>query len=206
MSTKERKLAEKENRREEILAASLKLMGQHGVYGLSVDMVAKETQLAKGTIYLYFKSKEDILASLTIKARLMLLHEFEKVGKKKIPAIDKIKGIIKANYSFLKKWPLHYSLFSLYEAEHNVTESEEMYSSSEAISALVAGIVNAAIQEGSLNENIDAEQFTMCLYGATVGLMQLLKVRGTVMKTRMKITEHQIINTFLEVLENGMRK
>jgi AcrR family transcriptional regulator len=206
MSTKERKLTEKENRREEILSAALKLMGQHGVYGLNVDMVAKETQLAKGTIYLYFKSKEDIFSTLTVRARNMLLKEFEKIARKKIPAIDKIKGIVKANYSFLKKWPLYYSLFSMYETENNVTEGEAMYKSSEDISKLVAGIVNEAKAEGSLNKNIDAEQLTMCLYGCTVGLMQLMKVRGGVIKERMHISEIQLLDTFLEVLEHGMRK
>jgi TetR/AcrR family transcriptional regulator len=206
MSTKERKLAEKENRKEEILTAALKIMGQFGVHGLNIDLVAKETRLAKGTIYLYFKSKEEILGTLTIRARSMLIKEFQKIEKKNITAIEKVKGIVKANYTFLKKWPLYYSLFSFYEAENKFTESEAMYKSSEDIAKLVAGVVNDAKAEGTINKNINAEQFTMCLYGATVGLMQLMKVRGGIIKERMSISENQLLDTFLEVIENGVRK
>jgi TetR/AcrR family transcriptional regulator len=51
MSTKDRKLKEKENRKEVILKAAETVMIEHGLYGLSIEAIAEETQLAKGTIY-----------------------------------------------------------------------------------------------------------------------------------------------------------
>ncbi|MBC7557690.1 MAG: TetR family transcriptional regulator [Chryseobacterium sp.] len=47
MSTKERKLKEKENRKEVILKAAENVMTQHGLYGLSIEAIADETELAK---------------------------------------------------------------------------------------------------------------------------------------------------------------
>ena len=84
MSTKERKLKEKENRKDLILKAAENVMTQHGLYGLSIEAIAEETELAKGTIYLYFKSKEEILSILTIKARELLLNEFKKIDRKSV--------------------------------------------------------------------------------------------------------------------------
>ena len=81
MSTKDRKLLEKENRRESILSAAEAIMSTNGIHGLSIDLIANETQLAKGTIYLYFKSKEEILSILSVKARKLLFSEFQKIQK-----------------------------------------------------------------------------------------------------------------------------
>ena len=127
MSTKDRKLIEKENRRESILSAAESVMTTYGIHGLNIDLIANETQLAKGTIYLYFKSKEEILSVLSIKARKLLYKEFQKIEKSDISPIEKIKDLVKANYQFYKKSPLYYDLVSLYEVNNTLTETEEMH-------------------------------------------------------------------------------
>jgi TetR/AcrR family transcriptional regulator len=206
MSTLDRKKIEKENRREFILKTAENIMSVHGVHGLNMDLVATETQLAKGTIYLYFKSKEEILSILTIKSRDMLFKAFEIAEKKHDNALDKLKAIIKANYFFYKENPLYYDLVSLYEGNNKLTETNEMYSFSENITGLVSGIILKAQAEGTLNRNIHPMHFTMSMWGMTVGILQLIKVRGNLMKEKMGVDEHDLLNTFLEVFENGVKK
>lgn len=206
MSTKDRKLIEKENRRESILVAAETIMTTHGIHGLSIDLIANETQLAKGTIYLYFKSKEEILSILSIKARKILFEEFQEIEKKPIEPLEKIKEIVRANYSFYKKSPLYYDLVSLYEVNNTLTETEEMYKTGEDFTILVNGIVDEAKQNGSLNSNIDSLYFTFCIWGMIVGVLQLIKVRGTIMHEKMNISEEDLLNTFMETLINGIRK
>ncbi len=52
-----------EIRRREILAAAIKVFGKKGFADTSVDDVAAAAGIAKGTLYLYFRSKEDIYAT-----------------------------------------------------------------------------------------------------------------------------------------------
>lgn len=47
-------------RRHEILAAAIKVFGKQGFHDTCVDDIATAAKIAKGTLYLYFKSKEDI--------------------------------------------------------------------------------------------------------------------------------------------------
>lgn len=47
-----------------IFRAALKLIQQEGFSGLKMSVLAKEAQIAAGTIYLYFKSKEDLINRL----------------------------------------------------------------------------------------------------------------------------------------------
>ena len=62
-ATRTRKQALTDLRRREILAAAIKVFGKKGFADTSVDDVASAAKIAKGTLYLYFRSKEDIYAT-----------------------------------------------------------------------------------------------------------------------------------------------
>jgi len=51
-------------RREEILAAALRLFGQFGLHGVSTRQIAQVVGISQPTLYAYFPSKDDIAAEL----------------------------------------------------------------------------------------------------------------------------------------------
>ena len=51
-------------KRERILDAAVKVFAQEGFYNAKVSQIAHEAGVADGTIYLYFKNKDDLLISL----------------------------------------------------------------------------------------------------------------------------------------------
>lgn len=206
MSTKERKLKEKENRKEFILSAAFSIMEKYGIYGLNLDLIAKETDLAKGTIYLYFKSKEEIISTLSLKARLMLLNEFKKIADKNFSPIDELKQIIIENYLFYKKSALNYNLVSLYEVNNNLIETEEMQQIGVQITELVVGICNRAKVNGTLNPKIDPMHFTFCLWGMTMGMIQLINVRGHLLQQEIGLTEEHLMENCIESVIFGLTK
>lgn len=204
MSTQERKLKEKQNRKQQILDAAEAIMVENGLHGLSIDLIAQYTQLAKGTIYLYFKSKEEILSILTIKARELLLNEFKKIAIKDITPIEKLQLIIIENYQFFKKYSLYYDLLSLYEANHNVVETEEMYKSSDEISKLVAHIVIQGQKENLINPTFNPYELTMNLWAMTVGVLQLFKVRGALISEKFDISEQNLLDNYMSIFLKGI--
>ena len=52
------------DKRERILDASERIFARHGFFAARVSEIAREAGVADGTIYLYFKSKDDLLISL----------------------------------------------------------------------------------------------------------------------------------------------
>jgi TetR/AcrR family transcriptional regulator, fatty acid metabolism regulator protein len=52
------------DKRDRILSAAERIFARHGFFAAKVSDVAKEAGVADGTIYLYFKSKDDLLISL----------------------------------------------------------------------------------------------------------------------------------------------
>lgn len=206
MSTIKRKEREKELRREAILSAATDVMLEYGLYGLNLDLVAKKSQLAKGTLYLYFKSKEEILATLTLKARQSLMAEFLKIYNEEIDPIEKLRKIINANFEFFKKQPLYFDLVSLYEANHSLNEEEGLYKSSEEISLLVFNIISDARESGLIREDITPMTATMNLWASTVGTLQLIKVRGPLIDEKFGIKNEVLFNSFMEIFIQGISK
>lgn len=60
MATTDRKEREKEQRRKAIVDAAESLFFSKGYDNVSMDEIAKEAELGKGTLYLYFKDKESL--------------------------------------------------------------------------------------------------------------------------------------------------
>lgn len=205
MSTAERKEKEKESRREAILLAAEAVMKEQGLYGLNLDLVAKKAQLAKGTLYLYFKNKEEILASLTIKARKLVYDQFLSITKEEIPLLEKLKKIIYSNYLFFHKHPLYFDLVSLYEANHTLNEAEELYASSEAISFLVHNLIFEAQAKGVVRKDINPMMLTMHLWASTVGTLQMIKVRGRLIEEKFSINSLELFDSFVGLFLKGIK-
>lgn len=72
------------DKREAILRSAIKVFAQKGYFNSKVADVAKEAGIADGTVYLYFKSKDEILHSVFDRA----MEEFIAEGKREIAQIE----------------------------------------------------------------------------------------------------------------------
>lgn len=50
-----------QNTRKKLIQAALKLLKEKGFKAINVEEITKEAGVAKGTFYIYFKRKEDII-------------------------------------------------------------------------------------------------------------------------------------------------
>jgi len=60
-----------QERREQILDAAIKVLGKKGFEGTNVADIAKATGIAKGTVYLYFESKDEIFSAILSERSLL---------------------------------------------------------------------------------------------------------------------------------------
>lgn len=70
----ERKEREKEHRKEEIVDAAQKVFFEKGLHVATVDEIAEAAELSKGTIYVYYKSKEDLYLAVVMRG-MQILHD-----------------------------------------------------------------------------------------------------------------------------------
>ncbi len=177
MGIAERKAREKESRRESILFAAKKLFSKKGFENTSMDELAAEAELAKGTLYLYFKSKEEVIYSLLSPS----LAEYQR-GLREIasdpgkPAEATLREIVKYIYDMYLEEPEIYRVIIHYKAkEYQSLLSEENF---RHLRELMRG--NLQITEDLIRRGVDAGVFhrtdpkktSIILWNIFVGVMQ----------------------------------
>ncbi len=67
MGIQERKERERERRRQQIMVAAKRVFTEKGFTKSTMEDIASEAELSPGTLYLYFKNKDELYASLTLR-------------------------------------------------------------------------------------------------------------------------------------------
>ncbi len=80
MGIKERKEREKERRRQQIIVAAKRVFSEKGYTRATVEDIAQEAELSPGTLYLYFKNKEELFASLSLRILQYLMIRLKEVA------------------------------------------------------------------------------------------------------------------------------
>ena len=80
----------------EIIASAAQLFREKGVKAVSVDEIVQRVGVAKGTFYLYFKTKDDLLEKLAAALVEQIALAAQKAGEADGGAIDRFVGAIRS--------------------------------------------------------------------------------------------------------------
>lgn len=149
----------------QIIDAAVEVIAENGYHQSQVSKIAKQAGVADGTIYLYFKNKEDILISLFKEKMGQFIERMEEDIKEKATAKEKLALVISKH-------------FSLLAGDHNlaiVTQLELRQSNLELrqkINEILKGYLNIldsiltqGIQSGELKEDLDVRLARQMIFG-----------------------------------------
>ena len=83
MGIQERKERERERRRQQIIVAAKRVFSEKGFNKATMEDIAKEAELSPGTLYLYFKNKDELYASLSLRILHYLYIRLEHLNRGK---------------------------------------------------------------------------------------------------------------------------
>src|SRR5882757_3372291 len=116
----------KEYRLREILAAARRVMGRYAMQGTTIDRVAEEAGVAKGTIYLYFSSKDDLVHAAVLEGLREMIAEMIRSDDPSKQPLERIRDLIlsqfriqASNQDFLKTLIIGNSLDIEVESDSN---------------------------------------------------------------------------------------
>ncbi|MFN9847320.1 MAG: TetR/AcrR family transcriptional regulator [Alphaproteobacteria bacterium] len=104
-------------RREEILAAALRLFGEYGLYGVSTRQIAQAVGVSQPTLYAYFSSKDEIAAELHARA----FRELEarlKLGVRDVDTLEAVATSLRIYIDFGLENPDAYRVAFMIEGPH----------------------------------------------------------------------------------------
>ncbi|MBA2937591.1 TetR/AcrR family transcriptional regulator [Paenibacillus sp. CGMCC 1.16610] len=89
----EQQLQIRDERREQIMSAALKVFARRGIIGTKMSMIAAEAEISHGLLYHYFTSKEELFTTLVEKAMIASDEAMQNVYKLPGSPIDKIRAL-----------------------------------------------------------------------------------------------------------------
>jgi len=150
MGIYERKQREKEQRKIGIINAARKVFSSKGFNSATMEEIALEAELSPGTLYLYFKNKEELHTSLSIEILKYLSDEIQKkVVSQEISVEEKIEQFRDV---FIKVYDydphILINLFHLQSGETLSNLSDEVLKLIKEHSAMAHGAIIDVVKEG----------------------------------------------------------
>lgn len=153
MGIRERKERERERRRQQIIVAAKRVFCEKGFNRATMEDIAKEAELSPGTLYLYFKNKDELYASLSLRILQYLIIRLEHVnGNAELDARGRVDALVEAMFDVYDFDPLIIiNLFHLQSSETLKNLSEEMLKEIEDLSrkslSAIADVFRQGLQE-----------------------------------------------------------
>ena len=91
-----RREREKLRQRKEMLAAALGLFSEKGYHNVSMQEIAQKAEFAIGTLYKFFKNKEDLYKALMLEQANKFDDELTKAIKEPDDEIEKLRNYVRA--------------------------------------------------------------------------------------------------------------
>ncbi|RTZ99162.1 MAG: TetR/AcrR family transcriptional regulator [Deltaproteobacteria bacterium] len=150
MGIRERKAREKERRRQQIIVAAKRVFSKKGFNKATMEDIAAEAELSPGTLYLYFKNKEELYASLSLRILQYLRIRVEHVHKEAGPdPQEKLEALIEAMYDVYDFDPLTIiNMFHLQSSETLKNLSPELLEQIKKLSRQSIGDMARIFEEG----------------------------------------------------------
>lgn len=151
MGIQERREKEKERRRQQIMVAAKRVFSSRGFSRATMEDIAREAELSSGTLYLYFKNKDELYASLSLRVLQYLLIRLEHVHKEKtLTAEERLKALWEVLYDVYTFDPLTIiNMFHLQSSETLKRLSPELMSEIRSLSQKAVGIIKTLFERGT---------------------------------------------------------
>ncbi len=151
---------------QQIIEAAVRVFARKGYYNSRVSDIAREAGIAAGTIYLYFKTKDDILVTLFRDKMAEFVGALRKAIAGEPDAASKVRRLVSLHFSMLEENP---DLAEVVQVELRQGQKFFRGASSQEIgaySALLGSVLEEGVAQGRFRSELPVKIATKMLFGA----------------------------------------
>jgi AcrR family transcriptional regulator len=176
MGISDRRQREKEQRKTEITDAAERLFFSRGYEDVSMEDIAREVELNKATLYLYFENKETLFATIVLRGIEILKEKYRECMEKQVPGIDKVALMGKAYYQFSQEYPDYLRLIHFYGSERFSRENPytaEIGKGYGTCRKILRDAIQEGIDDGTIRADLDPFLTSMYLMISFMGILSM---------------------------------
>jgi TetR/AcrR family fatty acid metabolism transcriptional regulator len=151
---------------QQIIEAAIRVFARSGYYNSRVSDIAREAGIASGTIYLYFKTKEEILVTLfRDKMAEFVTHLRREIADEPDPE-QRLRRLVRRHFDVLEQNP---ALAEVVQVELRQGQKFFRGASAHEVSAyfdLIGSILDDGVAAGRFRPDLPVKVATKVLFGA----------------------------------------
>jgi TetR/AcrR family transcriptional regulator, fatty acid metabolism regulator protein len=151
---------------QQIIQAAVRVFARRGYFSSRVSDIAREAGIAAGTIYLYFKTKEDILITLFREKMSVFVSSLRRAIADEPDAVAKVRRLVHLHFEMLEGDP---DLAEVVQVELRQGQKFFRGASSQEIAgyfALIASVLEEGVGQGHFKSDLPVKVATKMLFGA----------------------------------------
>ncbi|KIL26190.1 hypothetical protein B4133_2766 [Bacillus altitudinis] len=149
----------------QIIDAAVVVIAENGYHQSQVSKIAKQAGVADGTIYLYFKNKEDILISLFKEKMGQFIERMENDIQKKPSAKEKLLLLIREHFRLLSQ-DHHLALVTQLELrQSNLELRQKINEVLKGYLNMLDSILAEGKKTGEFRQNLDVRLARQMVFG-----------------------------------------
>ena len=201
----------KDEKYSRIVAAAEKVFFHNGYEQSSMDQVAQEAGVAKGTIYLYFQSKQELYYAIGVRALGTLLKSFQALFASCQSGLQKVVAFGKAFAQYRKTYPDYYKFIVNYQGERydEMNEHGEIHRTYQESRELFQVLVNAVTEgqrDGSIGVETAPALLAAILWCQTCGVVQLVALREQFFKLFAPYDADEMLQAYFTLTEKVLER
>jgi TetR/AcrR family transcriptional regulator len=213
MSIAERRERDKQKRRASIVDAAEKLFFAKGFAAATIDEIAAAAELSKGTIYLYFKTKEEISVEIARRGARLLLDLSREAVDAAPAGRAKVRALGRALLTFYERYPHHFKTL-FYQHRGDSCRSAEAQDEDPLIQALLrdrqelhafgVSVIQAGIAGGTIRPDVDPVKLTLIMVGMVIGLIRMASMEEKALLERFGLTGSDLIKEAFDLMDRPL--
>ena len=104
----------KSNKRDDVLQSALEIISEHGFHGSPMSMIAEKAGVGAGTIYCYFKSKDELIIEINRTLEEEMLSAIEKNHPFNKDVKKRFIHLYKTVFTYFINHPVHFRFLEQY--------------------------------------------------------------------------------------------
>lgn len=205
MGTRKKAALEQFNR-DNILEAAKELFELKGVEATTMDDIAKHADYSKSTIYVYFKSKEDIYNSIVEDYMSILTGEIETCIDAETGFEDSYYRLCDCLVSFEEKYPKYYASLMGEEKMTNSRKRTDIINQDvgRELRDLISSLLEKGVKHNVLRKDIELQPTVLYVWSAISGIIQVADRKKDILKNKVNMDRDEYLKysfrTFYESL------
>ena len=162
-------------------------MAEQSYQQLRMDDVAARADVSKGTVYLYFDSKDALCAAIAVRRMSVLYPELQRVTDAASEGLSALKALLNHVLQHFDRQPHVFRVFIDWMQAPNLDDQSESFARYRERVAMMMGLLMKCIErgraDGSIRDDIDPLHQSLQIWASLVGL-QLMRANVESLRKR----------------------